>query len=552
MTASLVNLLPRRVLPAGKSLTRLCLPCFRRFISYKHATPCFVTTPIFYVNAGPHIGHLYTVLLADAHGRWNRLTGRTVIFSTGTDEHGLKIQQAAARSQRSLPDYCDDVSQQFKVLFESANIQYDDFIRTTEDRHKRAVQRFWECLESNGHIYRGSYEGWYSVSDEAFLTSEEVKDVTTQDGSNAKVSVESEQPVTWLKEDNYMFRLSAFTHRLQQWLDTGAVKPSKFDSVIRQYLQDLPDLSVSRQRERLPWGVPVPGDESQTIYVWLDALINYLTVAGYPDNLTTWPPTSQIIGKDILKFHAVYWPAFLMAADLPPPPRLLCHSHWLVDGRKMSKSLGNVVDPTDCMDRYTMDGLRYFLLKEGTPHSDGNYTDRKVMETINSGLVNTIGNLLHRCTSSSINRAQVFPPLNSHALDTHFCAEEIHMYNTLKTLPDSVDEHYQNLTIYKALDELMSVLHQTNAMFDHHKPWQLTKQMDQSEHLNTVLHVAMETLRTCGILMQPVIPNMAHRLLTKLGIGADSRTVNSIYEDFVKDEPVSLGTDTSVLLKRVK
>ncbi|XP_071085061.1 methionine--tRNA ligase, mitochondrial-like isoform X2 [Haliotis cracherodii] len=472
MSTTLVNILVRR--RPGKSLTRLCLPCFRKLVSYKHTTPCFVTTPIFYVNAGPHIGHLYTVLLADAHARWNRLSGRNVLLSTGTDEHGLKIQQAASRSERSPPDYCDEVSQQFKVLFQSANIQYDDFIRTTQDRHRRAVQRFWEQLESNGHIYRGSYEGWYSVSDEAFLTSEEVKDLTTPDGSTAK------------------------------------------------------------------------------IYVWLDALINYLTVAGYPDNLTTWPPTSQIIGKDILKFHAVYWPAFLMASDLSPPTRLLCHSHWLVDGRKMSKSLGNVVDPSDRMERYSVDGLRYFLLKEGTPHSDGNYTDRKVTETINSGLVNTLGNLLHRCTSTSINHAQVFPPLDPQAMDTHFSAEEIHMYSTLKTLPDSVDEHYQTLTIYKALDQLISVLHQANAMFDHHKPWQLAKQMDQSEHLNTVLHVAMETLRTCGILMQPVIPNMADQLLTKLGIGTDRRTIDSIYEDFVKDKAVKLGTDTSVLLKRVK
>ncbi|XP_070538863.1 methionine--tRNA ligase, mitochondrial-like isoform X2 [Ptychodera flava] len=394
-----------------------CRSLSSRNLAYRRQRPDiggspFITTPIFYVNAVPHIGHLYSATLADTLHRWHRLLGyEDTIFATGTDEHGLKVQQAAARHDKPTKLYCDEVSHKFKELFNECDIQYTDFIRTTEERHYEAVNYFWNKLMSNGYIYEGTYEGWYAVSDEAFLTDSQVKDIRDERGNVIKVSMETGNPVEWTQEKNYMFRLSDFGARLQKWLEDNpnAIKPAKFIGIVQQWIQEgLPDLSVSRQRDRLEWGIPVPGDETQTIYVWLDALVNYLTVCGYPHNTRLWPGVN-LVGKDILKFHAVYWPAFLMAADLPPPRSVLCHSHWTVNGQKMSKSKGNVVDPFEKVKTYTKDGLRYFLMREGVPHSDGDYSDEKVVRYLNAELVDTFGNLLSRCTGKALNPQQIFP-----------------------------------------------------------------------------------------------------------------------------------------------
>ncbi|XP_077987959.1 methionine--tRNA ligase, mitochondrial-like [Glandiceps talaboti] len=535
----------------------------------EEASP-FITTPIFYVNAVPHIGHLYSATLADTLHRWYRILGyKDTIFSTGTDEHGLKVQQAAARHSKPTKLYCDQVSLQFKELFNKCNIQYTDYIRTTEDRHREAVNHFWNKLVSNGYIYEGTYKGWYAVSDEAFLTDEQVKDIEDEDGKIVKVSRETGNPVEWTEERNYMFRLSEFGPKLQAWLssDSNIIKPNKFTNLIHQWIQDgLPDLSVSRQRDRLEWGIPVPNDSTQTIYVWLDALVNYLTVCGYPNQSHLWPAV-HLVGKDILKFHAVYWPAFLMAADMPPPKAILCHSHWMMQSQKMSKSKGNVVNPFEKIQTYTQDGLRYFLMREGVPHSDGDYYDEKVVKYLNAELAGTLGNLLSRCTARSLNPDQIFPPFHqssfppisdsSDKTDTDYYDYD-ELIQSLQDLPDIVNTYYQNFQIHKAIEAIMSCLRQTNAFVQYYEPWNLKNQPENSKWLYTILHVAMESLRISGILLQPVTPTLSDRLLTRLGIPEDQRHWEHL-EGFVSYhgnsspyEGKPLGEDSGALFKKIK
>lgn len=282
----------------------------------------------------------------------------------------MKVLQAAEKRNVPIEKYCDDISLQYKNLFRSCNIEFTDFVRTTEKRHKKAVAKFWNILMEKNAIYKDKYAGWYCVQDETFLTESQLH----TDNAGNKFSLESGHPVEWTEEENYMFKLNKYQEDVIQWAkQENRVVPSKFNKILLDllYQESLPNISVSRPSSRMKWGIPVPNDSSQNIYVWLDALTNYLTVAGYPEKLKLWPPNIQIIGKDILKFHGIYWPAFLIAADIEPPHQLLVHSHWTVDHQKMSKSKNNVVDPVERSSLYTMEGIRYFLLREGVQHSDG-------------------------------------------------------------------------------------------------------------------------------------------------------------------------------------
>ncbi|KAL5004792.1 hypothetical protein ScPMuIL_018248 [Solemya velum] len=517
-------------------------------------TTYFVTSPVFYVNAAPHIGHLYTTLLADAVSRWYRLLEYDVLYSTGTDEHGLKIQQAASLAGQHPLSYSKSVSNKFKAVFDQANIAYTDYVRTTEERHRTVVQKLWTDIEKNGYIYKGSYSGWYCVSDEAFLSNDEIKEVVGSDGNPAMVSIFTflNKPVTWMKEENYMFRLSAFSDLLNKWLDNKVIQPDIFETLVRGWVSDLPDLSVSRQADRLSWGIPVPGDPSQTIYVWLDALANYLTVSGYPQENFVWPANCHVVGKDILRFHAVYWPAFLMAAGLDPPKQILCHSHWTVDSRKMSKSRGNVVDPVDRMNQFSADGLRFFLLREGVPHSDGNYSDQKAVDCINSELVNTLGNLLSRVTSVALNPSQVFPQADTASFTNHFSGVEREEFQQLYSLWSKVDVHYRSFNIYRGIEDIISRLRWANGLMQTHKPWTLVKSEQHSEHLNSVLHVVMETLRVCAVLLKPVVPDMSDRAMDRLGIPKQQRLVRDTKKPLSQYSDTALGQSESILLKRIK
>ncbi|XP_065226667.1 methionine--tRNA ligase, mitochondrial-like [Planococcus citri] len=529
----------------------------------KHYSTSFVTTPIFYVNAAPHIGHLYSAVIADAYHRFEALRNpdKTAIFSTGTDEHGIKVQQAAgSKDPISIKKYCDTISTKYKELFDSSGVNYTHYIRTTDSDHKTAVQTFWKELQSKGFIYKDHYSGWYCVPDEMFLTENQLV-TKVENGREIKLSEVSGHPVEWNEEENYMFKLSKVKSDVLYWLkDETKVTPSKFHKQLLVWLNEDHgsfDISISRPVSRIPWGIPVPDDDSQTVYVWLDALVNYLTVAGYP-NCRTWPPTVQVVGKDILKFHGIYWPAFLIAAGLEPPRKLFVHSHWMVNDEKMSKSKNNVVNPFEKISQFTASGFRYFLLKEGVPHSDGNYSEPQVINMLNADLANTLGNLLNRCTSKSVNLQQVYP-----SFDQDQFGEVLgnHPYR-LKCLSDSVyklqkaiSQPYQELHFYKGIYEVLNVLYLANAFFEQCKPWEMKKIPEQAANLSMVLHITMEVLRICGIALLPIVPEISHQLFRKLNI-SPSRTgwknmKPSWLDITVKCEDIPLTNESIVLYRKI-
>ncbi|XP_070818418.1 methionine--tRNA ligase, mitochondrial [Chaetodon trifascialis] len=527
----------------------------------------YITTPIFYVNAFPHLGHLYSAVIADCFHRYKLLQGFSSKFATGTDEHGLKIQQAAEAAGKDPLTFCTDVSERFKHLFNSCNVSYTDYIRTTEQRHRQAVKHFWSVLWNKGLIYKGSYEGWYSTQDESFLTPSQVGDALDSSGKEIKVSLESGHKVEWMKEENYMFRLSAFRCQLLDWLrgNPRAVQPERFYQAVLHWLQeDLPDLSVSRQRSRLQWGIPVPDDADQTIYVWLDALVNYLTVAGYPDKHDQWWNVAHhIIGKDILKFHAIYWPAFLLAAEMPLPQRIHVHSHWTVGGKKMSKSLGNVVDPLERSQMFTTDGMRYFLLRQGVPDSDCDYTDNKVVKLVNAELADSLGGLLNRCTAPALNPTQVYPPFCPQSFPSEqggrAVVEDYHMLDAVKHLPAVVEQHFENMHVYKALEDISACVRQTNGFVQRHAPWKLDRRDSKDQcWLDTIIHVSLECLRIYGTLLQPVVPDISNKLLSRLGVQPGERSwadVNFLPRYRRMDCPFegrALGSDSGVLFSRLE
>ncbi|KAG7154465.1 methionine--tRNA ligase, mitochondrial-like [Homarus americanus] len=508
----------------------------------------FITTPIFYVNSQPHIGHLYSALLADAAHRFQQLQGKptqTTIFSTGTDEHGLKVQRAAALNGSDPLRFCNDVSEKFKSLFDSADVKYTHYVRTTEEKHKLAVEHFFGRLRERGHIYRGNYSGWYCVPDEAFLTEAQVQEVTLPSGEKRLVSAESGQPVDWNSEDNYMFELSKFQSDLLYWLnDEKRVQPKRFREQLRRWLDDdLRDLSVSRPSARVSWGIPVPDDDLHTIYVWVDALINYLTVSGYP-KLDLWPPDVQVLGKDILRFHGIYWPALLIGAGLEPPRSILCHSHWTVEGQKMSKSLGNVVCPEDCIKRYSADGLRYLLLRMGTPHFDSNWSEANAVHLLNVELADTLGNLLSRCTAPSLNPNRQVLPLNPQFLQEMPLSGQ-KLVEQLINLPAAVGNHYSDFNFYRGLEVVVAAARRANAFVQEEKPWELKNLPDRTK-LDSVLRVALETVRMAGIALQPVVPSVASQILDTLGIPIHQRSWANLQAGFEDPKHRHLSTSFSL------
>ncbi|XP_068180995.1 methionine--tRNA ligase, mitochondrial [Antennarius striatus] len=527
----------------------------------------YITTPIFYVNASPHLGHLYSAVMADCFHRYKLLRGYKSKFATGTDEHGLKIQLAAEAAGKDPLTFCTDVSERFRHLFSSSNISFTDYIRTTEQRHHRAVKHFWSVLMNKGLIYKGSYEGWYSTQDESFLASSQVGDALDSSGKKIKVSLESGHELEWMREENYMFRLSMFRSPLLDWLreNPRAIQPDRFYQAVLQWLQDdLPDLSISRQRKRLQWGIPVPGDAEQTIYVWLDALVNYLTVAGYPDKHDQWWSVAHhIVGKDILKFHAIYWPCFLLGAGLPLPQTIHVHSHWTVGGKKMSKSVGNVVDPLECSRFFTTDGMRYFLLRQGVPDSDCDYTEDRAIKLLNAELADSLGGLLNRCTAPGLNPAQIYPSFCPESFPSQpggrVKMEDYHMLDAVKHLPSVVEQHYKNMHVFKALEAIGTCVRQTNGFVQRHTPWKLDRRISKDQRwLDTIIHVSFECLRIYGTLLQPVVPEISDKLLSRLGVQPDERSwshINFLPSYQGMDCPFegrSLGFDSGVLFSRLE
>jgi methionyl-tRNA synthetase len=474
--------------------------------------PYYITTPIYYVNDAPHIGHAYTTVACDALARFMRLDGRRVKFLTGTDEHGQKVARSARDAGVDPKTFTDRVSQNFRDMTTLMSISNDDFIRTTEERHRVACQALWQALIEKGEIYKGHYKGWYSVRDEAFYDESELV--------NGKAPTGAE--VEWYEEDNYFFRLSAWQDRLLEFYEKNPdfIAPKARRNEIVSFVKGgLNDLSVSRTS--FTWGVPVPGDEKHVMYVWLDALNNYQTAVGYPDEAseeyrTFWPADLHMVGKDIIRFHTVYWPAFLMGAGLEPPRRVFAHGWWTVEGQKMSKSLGNFIPPKKLVDDYGVDPVRYFMLRELPFGSDGDFSHRAMVGRINGDLANDFGNLAQRCLSMIARNAGGKMP----APGALTAADEA-LLSAARGLLPRVRAEFAEQQFHRALEAIWEVVGAANRYFDEQAPWNLRK--TDMARFGTVLWVTAETIRHLAILTQPVVPSASARLLDQLGAGAGER-----------------------------
>lgn len=488
----------------------------------------YITTPIYYVNDSPHIGHAYTTIACDVMARFMRLDGYDVKFLTGTDEHGQKVDKAAKAANIDPQAFTDEVSQRFRALVKTGenqlNVTNDDFIRTTEPRHKKAAQALWERMKANGHIYLDTYEGWYAVRDEAYYAESELIE---KDG---KKIAPSGAEVEWVKEESYFFDLSKWQDKLLEFYEKNPdfiIPQSRYNEVIsfvrggKEKVEGaLKDLSISRTT--FNWGIPVPGADKHVMYVWIDALCNYLTAIGFPD--TTSPSYQQywqhaehspvhVVGKDIVRFHAVYWPAFLMAADLPLPKKIVAHGWWTIEGEKMSKSLGNVVAPKDLIDAYGIDQTRYFLLREVPFGNDGNFSRDQMVDRINSDLANNIGNLAQRTLSMIQKNAEGRVPNNN---DLQAPDQELlELVQITKTLPQDIAQHIHHFRFDVIIGEILSFASAANAYIDKQEPWKLKK--ENPERMQTVLYTLAEAIRCIAIMLQPFIPQAAQKILLQLG-----------------------------------
>ncbi|KAI8071664.1 tRNA synthetases class I (M)-domain-containing protein [Gongronella butleri] len=457
--------------------------------------------------------------------RFYQLKGHDTSLTTGTDEHGLKIQQAAQKNHTTPIELCDRVSERFKRLCDCANVQYTTFMRTTEPRHVAAVQRLWQELEAAGYIYKGKHEGWYAVSDEAFYPDNQVHDVQDEEsGQWIKVAKESGKAVEWTVEENYKFRLSAFEQPLLEWIRANprAIMPAaRRNEVVAWIEAGLGDLSISRLRSRLSWGIEVPNDAQHTVYVWLDALTNYITARGYPradgDDRSLLNGAVHVVGKDILRFHAVYWPAFLLAAKMQLPAQILAHAHWTMGKQKMSKSLGNVVDPFEMLDTFGVDPVRYFLMRDGGLTDDGDFSVEGIKLRYKKDLASQLGNLLNRATGAALNPQAHVPPQPA-TVDPRDRA----IHDCLAALPGKFDALFEEREFNKAIVAVVDAVAEANKHFTDNAPWTLK---EDQERLDAVLYYALESCRLAGILLQPVMPTKMGELLTRLGVPADHRSL---------------------------
>jgi len=483
----------------------------------------YITTAISYPNGKPHIGHAYELIATDALARFQRLDGKDVFFLTGTDEHGIKMLQTARKEGITARELADRNSAEFKRMASALNASNDDFIRTTEERHYASSQAIWKAMAANGDIYKGGYAGWYSVRDEAYYGEEE----TEVRADNVRYGPQG-TPVEWVEEESYFFRLSAYQDRLIALYESQPdfIGPSERRNEVMSFVKSgLKDLSVSRTT--FDWGVPVPGDEKHVMYVWVDALTNYITAIGYPDENAErwrfWPADAHIIGKDIVRFHAIYWPAFLMSAGIPLPKRVFGHGFLFNRGEKMSKSVGNVVDPFNLADQYGVDQVRYFFLREVPFGQDGNYNHEAIVARINADLANDFGNLAQRSLSMIAKQlGGVLPePGEFSDNDKAILAQADAMLETSRTAMATQQ-------IHQWLNTVWAVVAEANRYFAGEAPWALAK--TDPARQKTVLYVTAEVVRQIAIMAQAVMPESCGKMLDSLGIAADARDFAAIAE----------------------
>ncbi|SRR5579884_529878 len=468
----------------------------------------YVTTPIYYVNDVPHIGHAYTTIAADVIARFRRLIGDRTFFLTGTDEHGQKIERVATASGERPIELADRVVLRFKGLWERLNITNDDFIRTTEERHKRGVIELFRRIQEKGDIYIGEYEDWYCVFDETFWTETQLE--------GKRICPDCGRPLERLKEESYFFRLSKYEKPLLEFYEKNpdfVQPPFRKNEVVSFVRGGLRDLSISRTS--FSWGIPVPGDPRHVIYVWFDALTNYITATGFPDDMErfnkTWPANIHLVGKDILRFHAIYWPAFLMSAGLPLPLHVFAHGWWTIEGEKMSKSKGNVVDPYVIVDEFGADALRFFLLREVPFGLDGDFSRSALIGRINGDLANGLGNLVSRSLGmiEKYSEGRVPEPDSFEPPDED--VRERALY-TARQLEEAMNE----VAFHKSLGAVWDFIAFVNKYVDESAPWALQK-AGKRERLNTVLWTLVESIRVITILVYPFIPKSAEEIWKKIG-----------------------------------
>jgi len=503
----------------------------------------FITTPIYYPSGQPHMGHAYSSIIADVFARFKRNDGFIVYFLTGTDEHGLKIQKAAEKSKLDPLTYCNNISKVFKDLAKKLNLSIDDFIRTTEERHKNSVNDLWNRLVKSGDIYLSKYKGWYSVSDEAYYNQDEIIEK-----NGKKISSFSGSLVEWVEEESFFFKLSAWEKKLLDFYEKNEkfILPlSRRSEVINFVKNGLKDLSVSRTS--FTWGIKVPNNKKHVIYVWLDALTNYLSALNYPDTNNKlyknfWPASLHVIGKDILRFHAIYWPAFLLAAGIEPPKRVFGHG-WILSGdEKMSKSKGNILNPIEIIDSYGVDEMRYYLMKEVSHGSDGNISIKNLKNCINSDLANNYGNLCQRIFSFIKNNCN-----NSVIKKGDYSKNDNQIIKQTNNLTKNLRELIDNQDLNNYMKSVINISFLTNKYINDEEPWKLKK--ENIDKMNNILHLSLEQIAKISILLNPIMPESTNKVLDALNIKEKDRNYSFLDGSKIIPDKINISS-LNILFKK--
>ena len=505
----------------------------------------YITTPIYYPSGKPHMGHAYSSIVADIFARFKRLEGFNVLFLTGTDEHGQKIEKEAKKNKKDPKIFCDEISETFRSLTKTLNLSNDDFIRTTEERHHKSVIEIWNRLVSSGDIYLDKYSGWYSVSDEAFYDEDEIEDV---DGN--KISKMSGSPVEWVEEESYFFKLSSWSKNLLDFYNKNPnfiLPKSRKNEVIKFVEKGLKDLSISRTS--FSWGIPVPKNNKHIIYVWLDALTNYISALNFPNTndkiyKNFWPADIHIIGKDILRFHAVFWPAFLLAAKLPIPKRVYGHGWILSDDKKMSKSLGNILDPLEIINKYGIDQLRYYLVKEVSLGNDGSISLENLKKCINNDLANNYGNLCQRVFSFIKKNCNNKIPSRSKLNDL----DKKLLNNLINNLPKLISL-MNNQELNEYIKIVVGYSFEANKYFNDSEPWTVKKK--DPERMNAILFTIVEQIKNISILLNPIIPIATNKVLSTINLSGKNINIDKIKDNTILNSDMELG-NLEILFNKIE